>query len=142
MELRDWRQFERHPLLVEAGNVEGKAWQDFVANLRAHGFIGRRKIILHDGKVIHGWHLQRACVEANVKPKYEELKLPAGVSIEQYWASLPEYCHIIVEKDALAGTLQALTREYDVPLSTGQDLRRHESQEAVVKRMERRQGTS
>jgi hypothetical protein len=34
-----------------------------------------------------------------------------------FWASLPEYVHVIVEKDAIAGTLAPVTREFDVALS-------------------------
>jgi hypothetical protein len=34
-----------------------------------------------------------------------------------FWASLPEYVHIIVEKDALAGIIEPLCRDYDVSLS-------------------------
>jgi hypothetical protein len=36
---------------------------------------------------------------------------------KDFWESLPEYCHVIVEKDAIAGTLAPVTREYDVALS-------------------------
>jgi len=34
-----------------------------------------------------------------------------------FWASLDNYCHVICEKDAIAGTLSPVTREFDVPLS-------------------------
>lgn len=34
-----------------------------------------------------------------------------------FWAELPGYAHVIVEKDAMAGVLQPVTAEYDVPLS-------------------------
>lgn len=34
-----------------------------------------------------------------------------------FWARLPHYVHFIVEKDAIAGTLSPVTREYDVALS-------------------------
>lgn len=34
-----------------------------------------------------------------------------------YWEQLPQYVHIIVEKDAIAGVLQPVTAEYDVSLS-------------------------
>lgn len=34
-----------------------------------------------------------------------------------FWARLPHYVHLIVEKDAVAGTLAPVTREYDVALS-------------------------
>ncbi len=36
---------------------------------------------------------------------------------KDFWAGLPEYFHVIVEKDAIAGTLAPVTREYDVALS-------------------------
>jgi hypothetical protein len=34
-----------------------------------------------------------------------------------FWERLPDYVHIFCEKDAMAGTLAPVTREYDVPLS-------------------------
>ena len=34
-----------------------------------------------------------------------------------FWERLPDYVHVIVEKDAIAGVLQPMTREYDVALS-------------------------
>lgn len=34
-----------------------------------------------------------------------------------FWASLPVYLHVFVEKDAMAGVLQPVTAEYDVALS-------------------------
>lgn len=36
---------------------------------------------------------------------------------KDFWTSLPEYVHVLVEKDALAGTLSPVTHEYDVALS-------------------------
>jgi hypothetical protein len=33
-----------------------------------------------------------------------------------FWAQLPEYVEVIVEKDTVAGKLVVVTREYDVPL--------------------------
>ena len=36
---------------------------------------------------------------------------------KDFWASLPEYVHIFCEKDAIAGTLAPVTREFDVALS-------------------------
>jgi hypothetical protein len=34
-----------------------------------------------------------------------------------FWASLPEYVHIIAEKDAIAGVLAPITQRYDIALS-------------------------
>jgi hypothetical protein len=36
---------------------------------------------------------------------------------KDFWASLPEYVHVFCEKDAMAGVLRPVTREYDVSLS-------------------------
>jgi len=36
---------------------------------------------------------------------------------KDFWSSLPEYVHVIVEKDAIAGVLSPVTRVYDVRLS-------------------------
>jgi hypothetical protein len=36
---------------------------------------------------------------------------------KDFWAQLPHYVHVIVEKDALAAVLAPSTREYDVALS-------------------------
>ena len=36
---------------------------------------------------------------------------------KDFWASLPEYVHIICEKDAIAGTIAPVTHEFDVALS-------------------------
>jgi hypothetical protein len=35
---------------------------------------------------------------------------------KDFWASLPDYVEIFVEKDAIAGTIQPVTYQYDVPL--------------------------
>jgi hypothetical protein len=35
---------------------------------------------------------------------------------KDYWAQLPDYVEIIVEKDTIAGKVSPVTREYDVPL--------------------------
>jgi hypothetical protein len=36
---------------------------------------------------------------------------------KDFWSRLPEYVHIVCEKDAVAGTLEPVTRAYDVRLS-------------------------
>jgi hypothetical protein len=35
---------------------------------------------------------------------------------KDFWAELPDYVEVIVEKDTIAGKLASVTREYDVPL--------------------------
>ena len=36
---------------------------------------------------------------------------------KDFWAQLPSYVHVIVEKDAMAGVVQPVTRQFDVTLS-------------------------
>ena len=36
---------------------------------------------------------------------------------KDFWAELPDYVHVFSEKDAMAGVLEPVTVEYDVPLS-------------------------
>jgi Homeodomain-like domain len=75
---------ERHPLSQEYPNLSGRAWERLVQNLKQNGIVGNRKIILHEGKIVDGWQLQRSCVEADIKPNYESLKLPEGMTLEEY----------------------------------------------------------
>lgn len=101
---RFWKKLERHPQSAEYDDITGKAWEAFVENLKDVGILGKRKIITHESKVVDGWQLYRGCLEADIKPTFEELKLPRGVTLEQW-------------------------------VETMQDHRRHESQEAAMKRV-------
>jgi hypothetical protein len=102
-----WKQLRRHPLSGEYHDLAGRPWEQFVENLKQHGVVGGRKVTLYEGKVIDGWQLQRACVEANVRPKYQQLRLRGGMTPEEY-------------------------------VETVNDLRRHETQEQVMQRVEAR----
>jgi hypothetical protein len=55
-----------------------------VDGLRQHGLVGGRKIVLHEGKVLDGWQLYRACVESDIEPVFADADLPNGMSIEEY----------------------------------------------------------
>jgi hypothetical protein len=101
---RTWKQLERHPLSAEYPDLSGRAWEQFVADLREHGIVGERKIVLHQGKVLDGWQLQRACVEAGVLPEYQVLE---GMTPDEY-------------------------------VRIANDNRRHETQEAALKRAQAR----
>jgi len=79
---RQWQQLLRHPLSKQYEDLKGLIWEQYVAGLKEHGIIGARKIILHDGMVLDGWQLQRACVEVGVKPMYAGL--PPKLTPEEY----------------------------------------------------------
>lgn len=81
---RNWKNLKRHPLSAEYPNLSGRTWELFVQNLRQYGVVGYRKIMLHEGMIIDGWQLQLGCIQAGIKPKYEILKLPEGMTLEAY----------------------------------------------------------
>lgn len=75
------KQYERHPLSAKYDDITGDAWDDFVENARAKGTMGR-KIILHEGKVLDGWQLYRACLELGIEAEFADL--PKGWDAQEY----------------------------------------------------------
>jgi hypothetical protein len=80
----NWKELERHPLSAAYEDLKGRAWKSFVETVREHGVINSRYIMLHEGMVIDGWQLLRACVEADVEPWFEKLTLPPGMTAEEW----------------------------------------------------------
>jgi hypothetical protein len=70
---KDWKSLERHPLSAEYVNIDGPEWEQFVASLRVNGIVGDRRITLYEGKVLDGFQLLRACIEADIKPNFQQL---------------------------------------------------------------------
>jgi hypothetical protein len=85
----DWKSLERHPLSAEYKDLTGWAWEDFLEGLKEHGIVNERRVTLYQGMILDGWQLQRACVELNRRPLYQEL--PEGISPEDYVAAQNEY---------------------------------------------------
>jgi hypothetical protein len=77
-----WKELERHELSGEYVNIDGPAWDEFVGSLRLHGILNDRRITLYEGQVLDGWQLLRGCIEADVKPKFQEL--PEGITPEAF----------------------------------------------------------
>jgi hypothetical protein len=82
----NWKELERHPLSGEYKDIQGWAWQDFLEGLKQHGVLNERKITLYEGMILDGWQLQRACLELNKMPLYQEL--PQGVGPEEFVAAM------------------------------------------------------
>jgi hypothetical protein len=76
-----WKTLERHPLSSEYDDIPSIMFKAMIDGVRQFGIVGR-EIILHEGKVLDGWQLLRACIEADVKPEFAPL--PKGVSAEEY----------------------------------------------------------
>jgi hypothetical protein len=93
---RFWRKLDRHPLSAEYPDISGPSWERFVANLKAVGIVGRRKVTLHpddaDGgklKVLDAWQLYRGCLEADIKPDFQPL--PKGITPEAYVETMNDH---------------------------------------------------
>jgi hypothetical protein len=80
----NWKELKRHPLSAEYANIKGKQSKNYVENLKRHGVVGKRKITLHEGMVLDGWQLQRACIDADIEPEYENLRLTGAMTAEEY----------------------------------------------------------
>jgi hypothetical protein len=83
-QLSNSKQLLRHPLSADYDDLKGHEWQQFVEGVRKFGVVRNRPITLHEGKVIDGWQLLRACVETGTQPNYVQLKLPDGMTVEQW----------------------------------------------------------
>jgi hypothetical protein len=81
---RFWKQLERHALSAEYKDLNGREWEQFLEGVREHGVVNKGRVVLHEGKVLDGWQLYRACLETDTKPAFEQLKLPWGMSVEQW----------------------------------------------------------
>lgn len=88
---RNWKTLKRHPLSAEYPDLEGRARECFIQNLKRHGLVGHRRIMLHEGMIIDGWQLQQGCIAARVKPKYEILRLPEGMTLEDYVGTVNDH---------------------------------------------------
>lgn len=72
------------------------------------------------GVPITGWLVDR--VRSTLKPSSWSGLADFGDTIRQayrkdLWAAMPEHIELFAEKDAIAGTIQPVTREYDVALN-------------------------
>lgn len=79
---RIWRTFERHPLSGEYLDLDGPRFDRMAEVIKERGIANNRKITLHDGKVLDGWQLYRACIVADVKPEFQDV--PKKWTPEEY----------------------------------------------------------
>lgn len=82
LEIRYWRQVERHPLSAEYPNITGPGWDAFIADFKEFGNIDNRPIYLLDGKIVDGYQLYRAYLECDQKPTFKPMpKLDAELFV-------------------------------------------------------------
>lgn len=79
-----WKDLKRHSLSAAYHDITGRAWSLLTSNVRQHGIVGGRCVTLLDGMVVDGWQLYRACIEADIKPKFRKLNLPQGMTAEEW----------------------------------------------------------
>ena len=102
MEIRYWKQLERHPLSAEYPDIKGRAWKLYVENIKENGVINDRKIVIHEDKVIDGWQLLRACIEAEIKPEFKELRLPREMTVERWVETVNDHRRHETQEAAIA----------------------------------------
>ncbi len=76
-----WRTIERHPIGSEYEDITGPIFDEMVATIKSVGVVDR-KVVLHEGKVLDGWQLLRACIVAEVKPEFS--LLPKHLTAEEF----------------------------------------------------------
>ena len=86
---RYWRKLQRHPLSADYPDITGPAREKAVANLKTHGILGKRTITLFEGKILDGWQLHTWCIEAGVKPTYQNL--PKGITPEAFVETMNDH---------------------------------------------------
>ncbi len=86
-----WKTLERHPVSAEYADLSPASFAAYVANLKQYGIVGERQVMLYEGKVIDGWQFMRACRELDIKPKILTLKLPKGMSLEEWVSTVNDH---------------------------------------------------
>jgi ParB-like chromosome segregation protein Spo0J len=59
-----------HPLALQFRPFTDDEFADLVADITAHS--QHLPIMLHEGKVLDGWHRYQACIKAGVSPRGEQ----------------------------------------------------------------------
>ena len=72
------RKYEAHPAAEAFPMMEGKAFDEFVEDIKSNGLVEPIKLL--NDKIIDGRNRQSACIVAGVEPRYETLKLDDPIS--------------------------------------------------------------
>lgn len=69
----DWRKLERHDISARYPDLKGQVWEDFLAGVSIRS-VKLRPITMHEGKVLDGWQLLRACIAKDIEPAFVVLR--------------------------------------------------------------------
>lgn len=114
--------FDQHPLTLRGllYQVVSAGWLPGTDN-RHYTRLGRLMTTLREAGVIpFSWIVDN--VRSTIKPSSwagigDFIETVRDCYRRDFWESLPQYVHIFVEKDAVAGTLAPVTQQYDVAFS-------------------------
>jgi hypothetical protein len=79
---RFWKTLERHEDSAEYRDLSGRALSLMAEGIKEHGVLGNRKVTVHEGEILDGWQMYRACIAADVKPDFQQL--PADITPARY----------------------------------------------------------
>lgn len=74
IDLSKWRQLQRHPLSAIFGDMAEAEFAELCNDMTEHGFDEKCRVVMYEGKVLDGWHRQRAAVITHKQPHYEEYR--------------------------------------------------------------------
>lgn len=70
--------YKQHPFSAAWPAMEDAAFAELCADIKANGL--HMPIILHDRKILDGWHRQRACLKTGLPPRYQEFRGDAAAA--------------------------------------------------------------
>lgn len=102
---------EFHPLADVFPLLQGRAFDDLVADIRASGL--RVAIVLHtDGRILDGRNRYRACLEAGVEPRYSQWD-GVGLAADFVWSLNGPRRHLEGGALQIAAGKYAIAREVE-----------------------------
>ncbi len=131
VEPKNWKKLERHPLSALYADIEGSAFTALVANLKKHGNPSKRKVILHEGKILDGWQFYRACKVLNFTVKPEFGLLPKGVDAADYVETVNDHRRHESQAQALS-RIEARRERVETARNEGKSIRTIADEEGVA----------
>lgn len=95
-----YENFQIHPLAKKFPLMKGAAFDDLVVSIEQRGLL--EPIVMLNGQVVDGRNRLRACIQANVEPKFSEYS-HIGIPVEEFiWTVNVDRRHLTDDQKAAA----------------------------------------